>query len=586
VNPALACATVLVDELVRHGVRHAVLCPGSRSAPLAFALHDAHTAGRLELHVRTDERAAAFLALGLARLGVPVPIVTTSGTAVANLHPAMLEAAHSGVPLVALTADRPPELRGTGANQTTDQVGLFATAPRWTHDLGTPDERPGQVTTWRSVVSRAIAAATGADGPPGPVHLNLPLREPLVPEPAPDPGADSQGDSQGNSVADSARFPYPLDGRPDGEAWTRTVRPTVAAGPVPDAARTLVVVGDLPPGEPGWGRAAARLAADRGWPMIAEPSSGARAGAGSSTGALPHGSLLLTCAGWLDRHRPGRVLVVGRATLARPVAAVLRHPDTVVDLVAAPGPWPDPAGAARAVHPLESLLARGAPGATQPIDGEWSADWADAGRRIAAAAGPIVEDSWPSGLAVARVVADTLAPDARLFVGPSSPVRDLDLAAGPLPRVLANRGLAGIDGCVSMAAGLALAGDRPTYALVGDLTFAHDLGGLLAGPAERRPDLTVVVVNDDGGGIFGLLEPGRPEHAGSFERIFGTPLGLDLAACCAATGCGFLLADTPERLAEALGRPRGVSVVEVRVDRSAQPGLHGRLRAAAASALG
>jgi 2-succinyl-5-enolpyruvyl-6-hydroxy-3-cyclohexene-1-carboxylate synthase len=235
VNPSTACAEVVVDELVRHGVRDAVLCPGSRSAPLAFALHTADRDGRLRLHVRVDERAAAFLALGLAKgSGRPVPVVTTSGTAVANLHPAVLEASHSGVPLLLLTADRPPELRGTGANQTTEQAGIFGSAVRWQHDLGTPDTRPGQVPVWRSTVSRAVTAAVGARGEqPGPVHLNLPFREPLVPGEDPD-------------------LAEPLDGRPDGAPWTTVVTPpavsrVLSAPPVPDdGRRTLMVVGDLP----------------------------------------------------------------------------------------------------------------------------------------------------------------------------------------------------------------------------------------------------------------------------------------------------------------------------------------------------
>jgi 2-succinyl-5-enolpyruvyl-6-hydroxy-3-cyclohexene-1-carboxylate synthase len=580
VNPAMACAGVLVDELVRHGVRHAVLCPGSRSAPLAYALHAADAAGRLEMHVRTDERAAAFLALGLAKRGTPVPVVTTSGTAVANLHPAILEAGHSGVPLIALTADRPPELRGTGANQSTDQVDLFGGTPRWAHDLGTPDGRPGQVATWRSVVSRAVAAATGlgstgAPGRPGPVHLNLPLREPLVPGGEP--------------------FPHPLDGRPGGAPWVSRPGGTVAGQPIPDAAGTLMVVGDLPLGPVDWGQEAVRLAAVRGWPVIAEPSSGARTGSGGSgpslgsglPAALPHGPLLMTCTEWLAEHRPQRVLVVGRVTLARPVAELLRHLGTDVDLVTAPGPWPDPAGVARAVYPLESLLAQGSSGgsAEREADPQWLAGWAEAGRRLADAVVPVIDSSWPSGLAVARVVADTVPDGAVLFVGPSNPVRDLDLAAGRLPRVVANRGLAGIDGCVSTAIGLALAEPRPTYALVGDLTFAHDLGALLIGPHERRPDLTIVVLNDDGGGIFGVLEPGQPEHADPFDRIFGTPLGLDLKSYCTATGCDHVLADSPEALTAALRRPEGIRVVEVRVDRSTHRPLHDRLRHIAPSAL-
>ncbi|KQX66330.1 2-succinyl-5-enolpyruvyl-6-hydroxy-3-cyclohexene-1-carboxylic-acid synthase [Angustibacter sp. Root456] len=567
-NPSTACAEVVVDELVRHGVRDAVLCPGSRSAPLAFALHGADRDQRLRLHVRLDERAAAFLALGLAKgSGRPVPVVTTSGTAVANLHPAVLEASHSGVPLLLLTADRPPELRGTGANQTTDQPGIFGSAVRWQHDLGTPDTRPGQVPVWRSTVSRAIAAATGVRGEqPGPVHLNLPFREPLVP-------------GEGPELAE------PLGGRPDGAPWTAPVTGPVvsrvlSAPPVPDdGRRTLMVVGDLPLEDVDWGAAAAELAASRGWPLIAEPSSG-----GARSHALPHGTLLLSATDWMASHRPERVVVVGRPTLARPVSRLLADPGLDVDLVVAPGPWPDPAGRARSVLPLESLLVQGG-GAAAEASG-WVAEWADAASLVSAAvAGPVAQ-SWPSGVAVARTLTGAVAPDAQVFAGSSNSVRDLELAATPGPRVVASRGLAGIDGCLSTASGLALASERPTYALVGDLTFLHDVGGLVVGPPELQPDLTVVVVNDDGGGIFSLLEPGASQHAAAFERVFGTPHDADLAALSRGAGARFTSVSAPDELAEVVAAPpSGLHVVEVRVDRTGHRDLHARLRALAADAL-
>jgi 2-succinyl-5-enolpyruvyl-6-hydroxy-3-cyclohexene-1-carboxylate synthase len=573
VNPSSAFATVLVDELVRHGVRHAVLCPGSRSAPLAFALHAAAQEGRLELHVRTDERSAAFVALGLAAGGVPVPVVTTSGTAVANLHPAVLEAAHAGVPLLVLTADRPPELRGTGANQTTQQVGIFGSAVRWAQDVGTPDGRVGSVASWRSTVARAVAAALGVTtGWPGPVHLNLPLREPLVPD----------GDPS---------FVEPLDGRRGGAPWTglptgplvlpAAAGTTVGAPALSDEPRTLVVVGDLPGSAAAWGARAAELARRRGWPLVAEPSAGA-----ARTAAVPHGPLLLTCADWVARHRPDRVVVVGRVTLARPVAALLRDPRVQVEIVAPPGPWPDPAGRANAVHPLTVLDASDT--TTPCIDPAWAAAWQAAGERLQRAVRPLIESNWPSGLAVAQVLATTVVNGADLFVGSSNAVRDLDLAASaPRASVVANRGLAGIDGCVSTAVGRALATGAPTYALVGDLTFAHDAAALAIGPYERRPDLTVVVVNDDGGGIFGLLEPGDPRHATVFERVFGTPLGLDLAALCAATRTPWSLADGRAELAAQVAvPPSGLRVVEVRVERSGHRDLHARLREVAAAAVG
>ncbi|WP_426563469.1 2-succinyl-5-enolpyruvyl-6-hydroxy-3-cyclohexene-1-carboxylic-acid synthase [Angustibacter sp. McL0619] len=550
-NPATCCAAVLVDELVRHSVREAVLCPGSRSAPLAFALQAADAAGRLRLHVRTDERTAAFLALGLAKAsGHAVPVVTTSGTAVASLHPAVLEAAHSGIPLLLLTADRPPELRGTGANQTTQQVGIFRDVVRWQHDLATPDERIGQVAVWRATASRAVIAAQGdRDGTPGPVHLNLPFREPLVP--------------------DAAAPEVAADGRPDGAPWTSARLQSVAAEPIEDdGRRTLVLVGDLPLAGPDWGSAAAEVARARGWPVVAEPSSG-----GARTSSIPHGSLLLGSADWMSRHRPERVVVVGRPTLTRAVSRLLAQPHVDVDLVAAAGPWPDPASRVRSVLPMASL---------QPVtgrhhrDSKWLRAWQDAGAAVAQAVSPVIEQSWPSGLGVAKTMLARLDASAQLFVGSSNPVRDLDLAGVTSgPRVVASRGLAGIDGCVSTSIGLALASPAPTYALLGDLTFLHDVTGLVVGPQEPQPDLTIVVVNDDGGGIFATLEPGAPAHADAFDRVFGTPHGADLAGFCEGAGVEHVTADSAEELAAEVGAwPTGLRVVEVRIDRSA----HRRLR--------
>lgn len=557
-NPSTALATVLVDELVRAGVRDAVLCPGSRSAPLAFALARADTAGRVRLHVRVDERSAAFLALGLAKSGRPVPVVTTSGTAVANLHPAVLEAAHSGVPLLLVTCDRPAELRGTGANQTTDQVGIFGSAVRLFRDVGAPEDRPGQVASWRSVVCRAVIAATGGASrtTPGPVHLNVAFREPLVPT----------GD---------AGWVEPLAGRPGDGPWTRVAAPPSLAAPsLGGEARTLVLVGDLPAGP--WGARAAALAASAGWPLVAEPSSG-----GAWSKALPHGPLLIGCPDWLDAHRPERVLAVGHLTLGRPVARLLADPRVAVDVVAHGDTYPDPAGRARCVHPL-SALPEHPPGPAGPPD--WAAAWSAA---AGAVAGAIGELPWPSGTAVARTVAAALPAGAVLLAGASNPIRDLHLAAAPGPvTVVANRGLAGIDGNLSTATGLALAGAAPTYALVGDLTFLHDGNALVRGPAEPRADLTVVVVNDDGGGIFGLLEPGGPEHSDVFERVFGTPHGVDLGRLCAATGTPHRLLTDPAELRAAIASPpAGTLVLEVRVDRSGHAAAHERLRAAAAAAL-
>jgi 2-succinyl-5-enolpyruvyl-6-hydroxy-3-cyclohexene-1-carboxylate synthase len=290
-NPSTALATVLVDELLRCGMREAVLAPGSRSAPLALALYELEAEGRVRLHVRIDERSAGFLALGLAKAsGAPVAVVTTSGTAAANLHPAVVEADQSGVPLVLLTADRPPELRSTGANQTIDQVKLFGDAVRLFAEVGTPERVPGLTAYWRALAGRAWASAEGTlTRNPGPVHLNVAFREPLVPDGTFD-------------------WPDPLGGRDNGAPWTSAEAPAVVAPSVRLPARTLVVVGDTTPAN---GRAASVLAEEHGWPVISEPSGNARRG----PNAISTGGLLLEVDEFVASARPEHVLVVGRPTL-------------------------------------------------------------------------------------------------------------------------------------------------------------------------------------------------------------------------------------------------------------------------------
>jgi 2-succinyl-5-enolpyruvyl-6-hydroxy-3-cyclohexene-1-carboxylate synthase len=282
------------------------------------------------------------------------------------------------------------------------------------------------------------------------------------------------------------------------------------------------------------------------------------------------------------------VLVVGRVTLARPAARLLRDPRTVVDLVSDDQVWPDPGSRVRQVLPLHAL-GQAAAAPDEAPDGErrlWLQDWQRASAAVVSAVDPVVDASWPSGLAVARAVVRSLGAGTTLFVGSSNPVRDLDLVGRGGPTVVANRGLAGIDGCLSTASGIALGAGRPTYALMGDLTFAHDAAALRVGPHEPRPDLTVVVVNDDGGGIFTLLEPGDAEHAHAFERVFGTPLGLDLAMLCAATGTPHQLVASPDQLATALAHPPcGLRVVEVRVDRATHRAHRASLLDAATDAL-
>lgn len=565
----MSCATTLVDELIRHGVTDAVLAPGSRSAPLAYALQAADRAGLLRLHVRVDERSAAFLALGLAKASrVPVPVVVTSGTAVANLHPAVLEAAHAHVPMLILSADRPPELRGSGANQTTDQVRIFGGSTRWFHDMGAPDERAGHDAEWRSVASRAVGHARGwLGGPAGPVHLNLPLREPLVP---------TDDDLSAS------------DGRAGRAPWIAMNAPAPgAASTIRAVPRTLAVLGDVP--DPTAAAQFAGLADSAGWPLLAEPF-----GRFHRVRVLPHGPLLLHSQNWVDEHRPERVLVGGRPTLDRALARLLRDPSVQVELVSSDGLWSDPSHTVSRVHDWAALDASHDTVANS-VDREWAAQWRAASTTLSQAAGAAIEASWPSGFAIARTVVHAVPAGSGLFVGSSSTVRYLDLGRDSAQVArdvvsVANRGLAGIDGSVSTAVGFALSrGDRPAYALMGDLTFVHDANGLAIGPGEPRPNLTIVVFNDDGGGIFGTLEPGGASGAGvdpSYERVFGTPTGVSIAGLCSAYGVPHELIDDPSVLRERIGSATGgICVIEVRLDRSRQRDFQERLFALAGDVL-
>ncbi len=539
-----ASAAALVRALIARGLRDVVLCPGSRSAPLAYALEAAERAGQVRLHVRHDERTAAFVALGCAAAdpSVPAAVVTTSGTAVANLHPAVMEAHHAGLPLLLLTADRPARLRGTWANQTTDlQPEVFGRATRRTVVV----EARG-VDDWTALADEVVAASAGAAGRPGPVHLDLGFDEPLVPTaddlPWPDPIAQPQA----------------LD-RPTSEPTT------LGQGP-----RTLVVAGA------GAGSEARRLAEQAGWPLLAEPSSGAKGGP-NRVGAY---RLLLENPSLADDVE--RVVALGRPTLSRPVTRLLARDDVELVQVVEHA---DDVGPGREVRRVVGAVT--APRAHHE-DG-WLRRWTEAGRHAEQAVDAVLEARTDlSGPWLAREIARATGPEDVLVVASSNPVRDLDLVAPPPDgaRVLANRGLAGIDGTVSTAVGAAAASGRTTRLLVGDLAALHDLGGLVVPEPERsRLRLLVVVLDDDGGGIFGLLEHAR--HPLSFERVFGTPHGADLAQ--AARGLGVTASRAVDRagvVASINTVPQGISLLVVPADRSALGPLHGDLQAAVRAAAG
>jgi 2-succinyl-5-enolpyruvyl-6-hydroxy-3-cyclohexene-1-carboxylate synthase len=587
VNPATALATVLVDELARCGLAEAVVAPGSRNAPLAIALWEqaARGAGRLRLHVRIDERSAAFLALGLAKLSRrPVAVVCTSGTAAAHFHAAVIEADEAGVPLLVLTADRPPELRGTGANQTVDQLKLYGDAVRWFCEVGVPEALPGMNAYWRSLACRAWASAAGTAGTmPGPVHLNLSLREPLVPDGA---EAGPAGRAAAGHAAVDAGWPGPLAGREGGMPWTAiggAQPPPVLE--LPWTERGVVVCGDGS-ADPA---ALLRLAAEAGWPVLAEPSSGARTGPGALA-AYPY---LLESAEFVARHRPEVIVSAGRPGLSRAQLGYLKTaapggaPPRHIVIAQGPGHWADPARTATDVAAAVRLAG------PRPAGTGWLASWLAADAAARAAASAILDaDDAPSEPRLARDLAAALPDGALLWAASSLPIRDLDQQMAPRPgvTVLASRGASGIDGLISSASGAALAHQRagggPAAALLGDLAFLHDAPGLFAGPEEPRPDLLLVVVNNDGGGIFSLLE--QAAFPAPFERVFGTPHGGALGQVAAAAGIPAVTLERASGLAGALkgeGLPAtGIRMVEARTSRAAGTALRGRLRAACTAA--
>lgn len=558
-NPSTALALVVVDELVRNGVTRFVMAPGSRSTPLVLA---AASHPDVVLHVEVDERSAGFFALGVGReTGRPAAVVTTSGSAAVNLHSALVEADHGRVPLLALTADRPPELHGVGANQTIGQQGLFGPSPRWATTLGPAEDRPQSNRWWRSSVCRAVAEASGAGSPPGPVHLNLAFREPLIPL-----------TDDGRTAA--AAFASPIDGRPEGEPWTRYRSGEVPTVVLPTSwvgeERGLVVAGDLGPCLPS-APVADALAARLGWPLLAEPTAGFRPSQTISPLVVSH-------PGFADRYHPEVVLVVGRAVIDRDLDQLLARSDV---LVADPWGWPDPRrSAVEMVAGIPSV-----PSEVPPRRSGWRRDWMEADRAVRAAVGRCLDGfNEPTEPRVARDVAAFLGEDDRLVVASSMPVRDLDRFMVPgRVRIHTNRGASGIDGFVSTVLGVASAHRGRTLGLAGDLAMLHDAGGLAVDP---RPDAVFVVVDNDGGGIFSFLPQARlSEH---FERLFGTPHGRSFAALARLHDAGYRRAAGPGEvgaaLVEAFGEG-GVQLVEVPGDRERNVAVHRRLAEVAAAAL-
>ena len=575
-------ALTLVDELARAGVTDACLAPGSRSAPLALALAE-HPG--ISVHVHLDERSAAFFALGAAkRSGRAVVVLCTSGTAAANFHPAVLEADLARVPLLVLTADRPPELRGTGANQATDQLKLYGSAVRWFCEAGVPGDDPGAGRYWRSLASRAWAEATGP--PAGPVHLNLAFADPLVPL---GPSAAEGPPRLGGE---------PAAGRAGGAPWTAAPAGVRSAAPG-DVAGLAEAVRANPRGMlvAGWGAdldpaAADAFAAASGWPVLADPLSGARRG----PAAISTYDGLLRAPGFAAAHRPGLVVRVGGAPTSKALTGWLDDvrppgPGRPVRRLGRPGPRRRPPPHRRPVGPARrhrGPARRRPPGRAVPAPG--SAGWLEA-ERLAREAIDGLLDEWaePFEGRVARDLVGWVPGGGTLVVGSSMPVRDVDAFARPRDglRFVANRGLSGIDGFVATALGVAAATDEPVAALCGDLTLLHDASSLL-GAAGRPRGATLVVVDNDGGGIFSFL-PQAQLPPGLFEPLFGTPHGLDLTALAAAARVPARVVEKAADLVPALDAALaggGTQLVVVRSDRAANLARHRALTEAVAVAVG
>ncbi len=578
-NPATAEALVIVDELVRCGVTDVVLAPGSRSTPLALALAAAEARGDLMLHVRLDERSAAYCALGISRVnGIPAVVVTTSGTAAVNLHPAVVEADESSVPLVLLTADRPPRLRDVGANQTIHQATVFGSDVRLALDLSPAVREAGQVGYWRSSVARAVAVSTDALRP-GPVHLNVAFDEPLVP-------------------TDDDAWIEELDGRPDGRPWTADAR--LVAGmstPLDDVlgalldepvvpARGLIVLGDHQ--DPEAIELIDELAEALGWPVVSEPTGN---GAGCTT-SLSHAPLLLADDAFADAHVPDLVITVGRVGLNRSVLRMISRADLHL-AVDTRREWSDPTRSADIVLATVPL-----PPEESEYDEEWLESWQRADVLAAAAVETALasDDDVLTGMHVARVTAALVPDGGLLFLGASWPVRHVGSFAANTVQdavILGNRGTSGIDGCVSTAWGAAAAlqrnGGAGAIALMGDQTFLYDTNGLLAPADEERPDLVIVVSDNDGGGIFSSLEQGSAVPPSMFERVFGNPLGIDLVELADSLSTPavavYSLADLEQAIDDALGAG-GVRIVVARTcDRAAEAAMLDSVQNAVSSAL-
>jgi len=502
INPSTLLARVIVRQIVEAGITDVVISPGSRNAPLSIAFHQASVKGLIKLHVRIDERTAAFFALGIAKAsGRPVPIVCTSGTAVANYHPAVLEASHTNLPLLVLTADRPASLRKTGANQTTEQARIFGKAVRYFADVS------GSVYPMELPLNSLQS---------GPVHLNIQFEEPLI------------GDKSDNWLNDlTITAPKIFDRKTPGTFYTKSTR------------GVLVIGHD----RGGLSVDAVRNFADAlGWPVIAEDPL-------TFEKAISHASIFLTSRAIADDLVPDTVVVIGRTTLSRSINAFIKSARKEIVI--------DPRMATVDSDRMASQKFLQLPKVeVQPADSEYVEKWQKYSQRAAKMVGDISQ--WSEAL-IAREIGAAIPTGTSLFISSSRPIRDLEGFASARTGVetFANRGLAGIDGNISTALGIA-SQRTATVAVLGDLGFLHDLTGLIH---NEDINLKILVINNDGGGIFSTLSQ---RGVAGFEEVFGTPHGKDLAAIASAIGVSAKTISTQAELKSELASPiKGVSVVVI-----------------------
>jgi 2-succinyl-5-enolpyruvyl-6-hydroxy-3-cyclohexene-1-carboxylate synthase len=564
-NANTALASAFAEELARGGLRHAVVSPGSRSTPLAVALW---RQPGIEVTVIVDERSAAFFALGAAQAsGAPVALLCTSGTALANYHPAVCEADESAIPLVVLSADRPPELRGIGAGQTIDQIGIFGSAVRWFCEVGTHAADDDGLLHYRSVACRALAAARG-EVRPGPVHLNLPWREPLAPVPV--------------EGAVTATDPLALEGR-EGRPLTAVTRVDVepsaflldeVAGHIGDAISGVIVAGRQL--DPELRAPLAHLARVSGFPILAEPTSQLRCGPHDRSHVIAAYDLLLRDERFARSVVPDFVLRFGAMPTSKPLRAWLAASGASEIVIDPHGGWNEPTNRAAAIlraDPTE--LASGWAARLEKEPRAAPESWQGPERAAQAVietelgnAAPISEPALHRALGAAHRDGDLV------YTASSMPIRDQEafLAPGDADALfLCNRGANGIDGLVSSGIGAAEASGRPTTIVTGDLGLLHDVGGLAA-LREISAPVRIVVIDNDGGGIFHFL-PQQGALAGEeFETLLGTPRGVDPAKAAA-------LFDLPHRRLESLSDlsgalAAGTGLIEVRTDRGANVAAH------------